>query len=477
MNQKEESGTGSGSGTGTGQKVFPFPIPFPIRSSLSGFILHFSSYFPEDSMPSFSPARGWRDPLRLVIVLWLAVAVAAALRTLARPTTHTVFPVFALASSHWWSDQPLYILYEPLDHFRYPPGTAVALTAFAALGLRAGGILWTWLGMAVYFAGLWRFARDVAPGLWTRGRLAALLALGCAGALRGFWNAQSNALAVGLLLLGAAELACSLAPGKDRRRWRIALLLGGTVAIKLTPLAPVLLLCALWPRRLVGGIAAVLMASFLLPFLTKPPDVVLGHYRDWLTHLTTTGAGRWLGFRDGWTVWMVIRHAAEGASGPLQLRAPIDSLAYRMVQMLTGLGVLAWCLWLRRRGLEGRPLIHATLGMGLAWLMLFGPAVEHATYVFLTPMLAWAVVDREAWPRGRPLLWAAFCLIMVLGWGALSRPWQDRLPVLLLPLPIGCALFAAWLGGYARTCLPSLPPAVGRVVVRQQRPTATARAA
>ena len=56
------------------------------------------------------------------------------------------------------------------------------------------------------------------------------LALGALGALRGLWNGQSNALAVGLLLLAAACLA-------RRQGWGAACLLAGADWLKLTPLA------------------------------------------------------------------------------------------------------------------------------------------------------------------------------------------------------------------------------------------------
>ena len=39
--------------------------------------------------------------------------------------------------------------YKPLDHFRYPPLFAVAVTPFSLLGPRAGGVLWSWAGIAV----------------------------------------------------------------------------------------------------------------------------------------------------------------------------------------------------------------------------------------------------------------------------------------------------------------------------------------
>jgi hypothetical protein len=386
---------------------------------------------------------GRLDALRLVLRLWVVVAIAVGVRTLLRPNSHTVFPIFAASAVHWWADQSLYAEYEPLDHFRYPPVFPVLITPFNSLGLCAGGLLWSWVSMALYLAGLRRFARDVLPGVWPRRRLAAFLALALLGALRGLWNAQSNALVIGLLLLGGSSLV-------RRRWWRAAFLLAAAVWIKLTPLALALLLCALWPGRLGGRFLVALACLALVPFLTRPPEVVLGHYREWGAHLVQSGRERWPGFRDGWTVWQVTQRLARGEPGVPPLKDTLDSEGYRMVQLVTALSVLAWCLWQGRRG-GTRWRVHMTFGIGLAWLMVFGPAVEHATHVFLAPVLAGALLDR-AWPRGRPVITAAAVLILLLGWGALTRPLMDTMPVLLTTLPVGAALFALWLVAYAQTC-------------------------
>ena len=108
--------------------------------------------------------------------------------TLVRPENHTVFPVFASSAEHWWADQPLYANYEPLlDHFRYPPVFAVAITPFHLLGLQAGGILWSWINLAVYAAGLHHYVRDMLPGSWTPGRRAGLQALARGGTPLSMW--------------------------------------------------------------------------------------------------------------------------------------------------------------------------------------------------------------------------------------------------------------------------------------------------
>lgn len=379
--------------------------------------------------------RDFPPALRLAVVVWLILAAAITVRILLHPASHTVFPVFAAAGSNWWNDQSLYADYKPLDYFRYPPQAALFFSPLAALGLRAGGILWSWLSLAVYASGLWRFRRDVLPGRWTPRRESAFLAVATLGGLAGLWNAQSNALAVGMLLWGAAALA------RERHR-TCAAWLAAAAWFKLTPLAPVLLLAALWPRRLVGPLAVGLAAGALVPFLSRPPETVLRHYAEWVEQQKDLSAERWPGFRDAWTVWQVARHAATGEAGGVPLREPLESVAYRLLQLAAAGGCLCWCLALRGRAGNRRELILRTLGVGSAWLMLFGPAIEYQTYVFLAPFLAAAVVDPDARPAVRALNVAASVLILGLGWGALSLRLAPAFPAILTVLPAGTFLYA-----------------------------------
>jgi alpha-1,2-mannosyltransferase len=406
------------------------------------------------------------DALRAVLLLWGVVGLAVSVRTLVRPDTHTVFPIYSAGAQRWWDDTPLYIRADGLDDFRYPPPFAVAVTPFTALGTRAGGVLWGWVSLGVYLAGLWGFSRDVLGWAGRRGRLAGLLALGLAGALRGLWNAQANALVVGLLLLGVSALV-------RRRWWRGSFLLAGGVWVKLTPLAVGLLLCALWPRRLAPRLALALGVLALVPLVSRPPGVVLGRYMEWVGHMRQTGKERWPGFRDAWTAWSAARHMMEGREGPLPLKADLDSPGYRAVQLVTAAGALGWCLWQRRRGLGGEALGVRALAMGCAWLLLFGPATEHSTYVFLAPALAWGMLRDEG--RGRWLVVTAGVLILVLGWGALTRPWAEACPLVYAILPAGTALFVVWLVGWAGGRIPVsrdaqrsalLPPAPLRVAAK-----------
>ena len=288
------------------------------------------------------------------------------------------------------------------------------------------------------------------PGEWTPLREALFLILSLAGALRGLWNNQSNALAVGILMLAAAALV-------RRRWWRAAWLLTLPVLVKLTPLIPALTIVRLVAAELTGRFFLALAAGLLLPFATKAPTAVLSDYRDWFAHLFGSSNERWPGFRDAWTVWLATRHVLFGQA--IVLDEPMGQpLFYRLLQVITGLSVLAWCCWQQRRGVEMRTLVALTLAMGLTWLMLFGPAVEHATYAFLAPALAWATFQGDSrWLQ--VLRGAALGLILLLSWGTLTRWWPAAEPFLLTALPLGATLFAVWLCVYAARLPVSQPVA------------------
>jgi hypothetical protein len=128
-----------------------------------------------------------------------------------------------------------------------------------------------------------------------------------------------------------------------------------------------------------------------------------------------------------------------------------------------GLGTLAWSLWQQSRDIGARQLLSVTLGMGMVWLMLIRPAVEHTTYAFLAPFLAWAVLQRQASPRGRGLSLVAFVLIAILGWDFQLRRLLGNWPLLAAPLPLGSVLFTLWLIDYTRSSLGGVPERAPRV--------------
>src|SRR5262249_4323925 len=151
----------------------------------------------------------------------------------------------------------------------------------ALLGLTLGGIAWAWLSLGVYGWGCVRFLRDVIPRRWSTGREALFLALALFAGLRGLWNAQSNALVTGLLLVGCADVV-------RERWWRSATWLSLAVLVKLTPAAVVLLLIALRPRQLGWRVAVLLLAGLVLPFATRAPEQVITQLSGWRQQMLET---------------------------------------------------------------------------------------------------------------------------------------------------------------------------------------------
>jgi len=374
----------------------------------------------------------WR---RFALALWLILGMTVSVRILINPIKHTVYPVFAGAAEHWWAGQPLYCQYPGIDRFRCSPSFAIFMTPFMLLGDRVGQVAWLWLNIGTYLAGLALFLRHALPRDWSAQRTSVFLGVAALAAIPCVNNTQSNALAGGLLLLAVASLA-------RQRWWSAAFLLAGPVFLKLAPVAVVLLFVAWKPGRLLGRFAPALLVGGLLPFLTRPAHLVCDQYRDWLNLSLQTSRERWPGFRDGWTLWTALCD--------LPNITPIDSAGYRLLQGLTALAVLAWCRGQWRRGGSVRWQVTVTLGMGLAWLMLFGPAVEFPTYIMLTPLMAWAALEAHARRQGRWLATAALVCVVVLPWRPLAFDWPLAARLQLAALPLGTILFAAWLVRFAQ---------------------------
>ena len=386
-------------------------------------------------------ADGW---FRAGLGLWVTTALVVAVKALINPRRHTIFPLLVGGARHWWARLPLYDEYPGInDVFRYSPTCALAFSPFAPLPNRYGGALWCLVNLGVLAAGLIVAARDVLPGRWPPWRVGALLALAWVGAVRPAWNSQSNPLVIGLILLGASAIA------RDRPWWA-ATLLAIPVFLKLSPIAIATLLIALRPRALGWRFAVAMAVGALLPFATAPPSFVLGQYESWLASLSRHSATRWPAFRDAWTLWRLTGY-------------PVNIPAYRATQGAAGLATLAWCLAMRRQLVGIKAQLTATLAMGTAYLLAFGPAVEYATYVILSPMVSWAVLAATEHRAGRTWVTVAFLLTMLAGADLVERTIRGWTPLAPAALPAGSLLFAGWVVVYARRLTAEPRPAAGGI--------------
>jgi hypothetical protein len=382
------------------------------------------------------------DPhLRRALILWAVLATAVCAKTALLGDGHSVYPVFAAGSRHWWADMPLYVSYhqtENIDCFRYSPAFAVALTPFYLLPGCLGAMAWGVVNIAFLVWALHVLVRDMLPGDWPPRREGVFLTLTLTGSIVGIWSGQSNAMVLALIILGLAAV-------RRGRWWTAVLMLALPVFIKIWPIAVVLLLMVCWPRQLTGRFLAVCGVVALAPFLTRPPDIVAWQYREWYVALVGPIRERWPGYRDAWTIWEQLAPLLHCEANQITYR-----FAFMAVQLATAAGVLGWCLWQRRRGLSTAHLLMLILSIWVSWQLLFGPGTEQLTYGIIAPSASWAVLVSFAEKKARWLTATAWAMLALLPAGDVEKAVLKIFPAGMILLPIGVVLFVAWLVWHER---------------------------
>lgn len=379
---------------------------------------------------SLTASTSWLQLLRNRWILaslawWSAVVVGVCVKAYVQPWTHTVYPCYYLASLAWWNGDSMYAT----TGFQYTPTFAIANTPFALCGISSGAILFDLASMALLFFAVVTFARQVLPVKWTYFRLSLLLTLTMAGALRGLWAYQSNALVIALVLLAAAAVV-------RRRWWTGAALLAAPVYIKLWPIAVALLMIACWPRKLWWRFSLAMLALAIVPLLTASPQYMLWQFGEYSHRLEYVQNVRFGGYRDAWTIFE-------------QFAEP-NRHAYMAAQLLSGLATLAFCLWRRYRAPSPRHAMTALVGAWAAWQLLFGPGTERLTYGIIAPLTAWAVIESFAQGRRRVLALSAWTLSTVIGAGVVERLIEPYVWGATAIQPLGVAVFAVWLIAHER---------------------------
>lgn len=320
-----------------------------------------------------------------------------------------IYHLYAEAGRHWLAGESVYADRDGLV-FRYSPLVAAAMTPLAILPPWLGNLLFRLVNLGVYMAGLWYWMRWALPPEVSahRRHVAVLWLLVVPLSVSGLVDVQTNALTIGLLLLAVGAVA--------RQQWNLAAAcLVGAVLLKLFPLALVLVLVLIFPRRLGPRFLAALLVGLALPFLLQRPDFVLHEYARW-SHLLM------LNDRQGGNLNYWYR----------DIRLPLYHLGllvgpglYLVLQALVGGALGALCLWQRWGGVPTAVLLRSGFGLTCAWMMAFGPCTEQTTYIMLAPALAWAALETLMEPQG----WKWLVAMMIVYWGSvliqalLWLPW------------------------------------------------------
>ncbi len=379
------------------------------------------------------------SPLRHALNLWIILAFAVCLKLVIMGGDYSVYRMFAGGSRHWWADQSLYASYavsENLDSFRYSPAFAVAFTPFYLLTNPYGPIAWSLVSI---FALVWAMrvlVRDVLPGNWPPRREGWFLGLVMVGSIVGIWALQTNAIVTALLAVALSAIV-------RERWWTASLCLAVPVFIKIWPIALVMLLVVFWPRQLTWRFSVICLSLVAIPFFTRPPNVVLWQYHEWYVDLTGPLQGRWPGYRDAWTIW-------EMLCSWFNCQADWNNMTarhvYMAIELATSVGVLAWCLWQRRRLRSTGHLLTLVFSMWVSWQLIFGPATEQLTYGIIAPAVSWAVMVSFVEKRARWLTLTAWAIVSLLPAGDIEKPLTDLFHDNgKAALPLGVAMFVVWL--------------------------------
>lgn len=385
--------------------------------------------------------------MRIAIGLWVGFTIAAEVKAWTHPVQHAVYPVFASGARRWLNDEPLYTQY-----FYYSPAFAAAMCPLAELPDRVGGVIWGTFNLAIVFAALLVFCREVVQKVRPEIRTGPFLALCLAATAHGCWSGQANALVLALVLFATVAALRG-------QWWTAALLLAGGTHIKVWVAVVPALLALRWFRPLVPRFAAAIVLVGLLPLLAKSPAQVLASYHQWFACLLERMAtgDRWSGYRDAWTIWE-------------NLVSPVNRHVFSAMSLAAAVLTAIWCWrvgWAKQtaesadlpsrvdrfarahhmRRDVGPPyaFVLSVVAAWACWQLLFGPGAERLTYGIIAPAVSWAVCESLVTKRHRTLAIAAWLLTGILATGEIESRIQTVVPIAEIMTPLGVVLMVLWL--------------------------------
>jgi hypothetical protein len=344
------------------------------------------------------------------LLIWGVLLTVIAVHGCLYPRSHTVYDIYGRAARNWWAGRDLYapivkewweepgVRVQTTDYYRYCPLFAIGVTPFAALPDQVGNPLWKMFASVFFAAGFWTAGRRLFSAALNRTELGLLFLFALPIAAQSMYIGQANLIVVGGVLLGLSAAA--------ENRWnRAAGWLALVTLIKGYPLALGLLLAALYPRRFVVRFVGALALGLLLPFAAQRPQVVLDQTLNWWTHLRAS------------TVLM--RERLRSVDKLLEVcQLPISAQAFALLGLGAGVVVLGLCLLSVRQDTNQRLRLTWMLNMFSIWVVLFGPATEACTYVVMSPVVAWALLD--AWRRGSGWLFGTLLVVSLCMMGPMA---------------------------------------------------------
>ena len=334
---------------------------------------------------------------RVVCTLWAIAVAVIFIKTILKPGSQTVFPVFYTAGGRWLRAENLY---SGGNDYLYSPLIAAFFAPFSLLPMSLANLAWRTLNVAAFLGavGLWlRHGVHQIPR--ARHSLVFLIMLPLSiGSLN---NGQSNPLLIALVMT-------SLVMARGERWATAALCIALVTYLKVYPLAVGLVLALLFPRKFSWRLAVALLALAALSFILQHPAYVLEQYQNWVA--TRAVDERRIAFSNPQRDFHMLLRV---------FGIVMDLKLYLALQMLAGAAVAAVCFGGQLKGWAKDRLFTALLTLVTCWMLLFGPATESSTYILLAPVIALAAV--EAFSRPFPQWMRAIvlaALVVLVGGGA-----------------------------------------------------------
>ena len=201
---------------------------------------------------------------KVVLTLWVIAAVVIFVKTVLKPGSQTVFPIFYTAGGRWLRGENLY---SGGNDYLYSPLIAAFFAPFSLLPMSLANLAWRTLNLAAFLGtvGLWlRHGVQQIPK--ARHALVFLIMLPLSiGSLN---NGQSNPLLIALVMT-------SLVMARSERWALAALCIALVTFLKIYPLAVGLVLALLFPRKFSWRLALALIALAALSLILQHPSYVL----------------------------------------------------------------------------------------------------------------------------------------------------------------------------------------------------------
>ncbi len=315
--------------------------------------------------------------------LWAALLVGVLIRTLLKPTSGTVFPVFHIAGTRWLHGENLY---SGRGDYLYSPLVAAFFSPLGLMPFWLGNILWRVGVIAAYLGAVRAWLRSGPVRIPEKNHPLVFLALLplSVGSLN---IAQSNPLVIALVMF-------ALVSARAAKWMPAALFIAAVTYFKIYPLAAGLLVAVLFPKQFGWRLGAALAALGALSFVLQKPSYVLEQYHNWVATRSSDERHYDIGNRprDLWTLLY-----ACGLELNLRL--------YFAIQILGGAVIAGLCLLGRLRKWGTDRLLTLVFTLVCCWMLLLGPATESSTYILLAPAMAFALVEAFSrpfpkWMRG-----------------------------------------------------------------------------